>query len=256
MKYNQVKIVAKLRKRRLQGMHLLTALVVAGTLVGCAASRSNMTGLFGGPTEKNMGGEKVSVFFLFKHLEQQRGFDAVPKLKDTGVSVFENPWDDAFPELVYSGVNDFENLFRDALSEISNISEYNTYTGSPQDVNNPRRRQECEELRESHDYTLEIDFLEESSFKQQFLSGTISLLSLTVVPAPYSWDYTITAKLYDKEGKLAHSYQRKATLNNWVQTLLVFVYPFHPLEGKREEIYKESLHDIFRQIETEKVLKG
>jgi hypothetical protein len=72
---------------------------------------------------------------------------------------------------------------------------------------------------------------------------------------PYSWDYTITANLYDKDGKLISSYQRKATLSNWVQVVLMFFYPFHPLEGKREMIYTESLHDIFRQIETEKVLK-
>jgi hypothetical protein len=72
---------------------------------------------------------------------------------------------------------------------------------------------------------------------------------------PYSWDYTITATLSDQRGKLVSTYQRKATLNNWVQALLIFAYPFYPLEGKREEIYAESLHDIFRQIETEKVLK-
>jgi hypothetical protein len=72
---------------------------------------------------------------------------------------------------------------------------------------------------------------------------------------PYSWDYTITANLYDRNGKLIRSYQRKSTLDNWMQVFLIFAYPFHPLEGKREQIYSESMHDIFRQIEAEKVLK-
>jgi len=255
MKEIQEMIGPKLRMRGLSGLLLLTVLLVLGSLAGCAASRSKMTGIFDRPTEKNIGADKVSVFFLFKHLEQEHGFDSVPKLKATGAAVLDSSWDEAFPELKYSGANDFENLFRDALAEISNISKYDTYTESPQDVNSPSRRQRCKELRESHDYTLEIEFFEESSFKQQFLSGTITLLTLTVVPMPYSWYYTITANLYDRESKLVRYYQRKATLSNWVQTFLIFAYPFHPLEGKREEIYKESLHDIFRQIETEKVLR-
>jgi len=153
------------------------------------------------------------------------------------------------------GVKDFDNLFRDALPEISNITLYNTFIESPQDVNNLKRRQELENFKSSHDYTFQIEFLEESSFKQQCFSGTISLLSLTVIPMPYTWEYTITARVMDKNGGDIRSYQRKATLDNWVQGLLIFAYPFYPLEGKREEIYSESLHDIFRQIETEKLLR-
>jgi len=152
-------------------------------------------------------------------------------------------------------VKDFDNLFRDALPEISNISLYNTFIESPQDVNNLKRRQELEDFKSSHDYTVEIAFLEESSFKQQCFSGTVSLLSLTIIPMPYSWDYTITANVMNKNAQNIGSYHRKATLDNWVEALLIFAYPFYPIEGKREEIYSESLHDIFRQIETEKILK-
>ena len=49
--------------------------------------------------------------------------------------------------------------------------------------------------------------------------------------------------------------QRQGTLTSWVELFLVFAYPFYPFEGKREEIYSESLHDLFGQLETEKVLK-
>jgi len=217
-------------------VRLVLALLLIGVLTGCAASRSQVSGAFNQQSEKNLGAEKVSVFFQFRHLSQEHGFDSIPKLRA-------------------QGVKDFDNLFRDALVEMSNISSYATFTDAPGDVSNPKRRQEFEKLKGEHDFTLKIDFFEESSFKQQCLSGTISLLSLTLIPMPYTWEYTITANLSDKNGKLAGTYQRKATLDNWMQALLIFAYPFFPIEGVREEIYEESLHDIFRQIETERVLK-
>jgi len=222
---------------RIRISSVVTGLVLATALLtGCAATRSEISGRFDGPAEKNLGAGKVSVFFLFRNLEQQHGFDTIPKLKN-------------------NTVKDFDNLFRDALGEITNISLYNTYVESPNDVNAPKRRQELAEHRKNHDYTLDVAFFEESSFKQQCLSGTINLISLTLIPMPYSWDYTITANLSDRNGKLIRSYERKATLSNWVELFLMFAYPFYPLEGKREEIYSGSLHDIFRQIEAEKVLK-
>jgi len=215
---------------------LLASVLSAALFSGCAATRSELAGRFTQPAEKNSGAEKVSVLFHFKNLAQEHGFDSIPKLHDYGVK-------------------DFNNLFRDALPEISNISLYNTFIESPQDVNNLKRRQELEDFKNGHDYTVEIAFLEESSFKQQCFSGTVSLLSLTIIPMPYSWDYTITANVMDKNAHSIKSYQRKATLDNWVEALLIFAYPFYPIEGKREEIYSESLHDIFRQIETEKILR-
>ena len=39
------------------------------------------------------------------------------------------------------------------------------------------------------------------------------------------------------------------------RTLLIFVYPFHPEQRKKEELYVEFLHDIFKQIEKENILK-
>jgi|GEM_PF-5970172 len=39
------------------------------------------------PAEKNLGAEKVSVFFLFRHLEQQHGFDSIPKLSRQPVTL-------------------------------------------------------------------------------------------------------------------------------------------------------------------------
>ncbi len=236
MKSNKILLRSQYRLDYLKIVRLALPLLLIVLLTGCAASRSQVTGAFNQPSEKNLGADKVSVFFQFRHLSQEHGFDSIPKLQA-------------------QGVKDFDNLFRDALVEMSNVSSYVTFTEAPSDVSNPKRRQEFEKLRSEHDFTLKVDFFEESSFKQQCLSGTISLLSLTLIPMPYTWEYTITANLSDKNGKHAGTYQRKATLDNWMQALLIFAYPFYPIEGVREEIYEESLHDIFRQIETEKVLK-
>ena len=47
---------------------------------------------------------------------------------------------------------------------------------------------------------------------------------------------------------------RSASLTTWVQTLLIFLQPFHSEQKKKEQIYTEFLHDIFGQIESEKIL--
>lgn len=236
MENEKTGLILKFWLNRVRCTGLFFALLLVCVLAGCAATRSQMSGAFNQPSEKNIGAGKVSVFFQFRHLKQEYGFDSIPKLQA-------------------QGVKDFDNLFRDALTEISNISTYATFTEAPTDVINPKRRQELETLRSEHDYAIKVDIFEESSFKQQCLSGTISLLSLTIIPMPYTWNYTISANLSDKNGNLIKTYQRKADLDNWMQALLIFAYPFYPIEGKREEIYEESLHNIFRQIETEKTLK-
>jgi hypothetical protein len=215
---------------------LAMAVLLSAALTGCLASRSSVDGAFGRPVEPNLNSERVSVLFVFRHETQMHGFDTIPKLQ-------------------FAGVKDFDNLFADALSEISNISRYETFTELPSDVNDPKRREMLATARASMDYVIEIDLLEESSFAQQCLSGTISLLSLTAIPMPYDWDYTIHARVSAKDGRRVATLQRKATLTNWVEAFLIFAYPFYPLEGKREEIYSESLRDIFGQIETEKILK-
>jgi hypothetical protein len=205
-------------------------------MAGCAATRSEISGTYALPAQKNSAAEKVSILFFFHHLGQQHGFDSIPKLRGYGV-------------------RDFDSIFRDALSELSNVGRYNTISEYIGDVNSPLRRQTIEEERLQHDYMLDITLLEETEFSQQFLHGWITLLSCALIPMNYSWNYTITAKAIDRNGKVIQTYQRKATLDNWVQLFLFAAYAYYPIEGKREEIYAESLHDIFRQIEGEKVLK-
>jgi hypothetical protein len=215
---------------------LVMTLLCLLLLSGCAATRSEIREAYTAPVAKRSDSGKVSVFFLFRHLEQSHGLDTIPKLKGTGVK-------------------DFDNLVRDSLSELGNLGKFSTDTELPTDVNSPERREKREANRGKHDFTVEISIFEESSFRQQCFSAVVSTLSLTAVPMPYSWDYTVTATVYDKGGARVKEYRRAATLNNWLQGLLVFAYPFYPLEGKREEIYSETLHNIFRQMDGERVLK-
>ena len=97
--------------------------------------------------------------------------------------------------------------------------------------------------------------MRKKSFAKNFLGTFFTSASLTLVPIPFTYSYSVDTDLYDSNGQLLKSYSRKASLTKWVQTLLVFVYPFHPDQRKKEELYVEFLHDIFKQIEKEKMLK-
>ena len=104
-------------------------------------------------------------------------------------------------------------------------------------------------------FVMKIKFMREKSFTTHFLGKIASTLSLTLFPIPYNYAYAIDLNILNSKGQLIKNYSRKASLTKWVQTFLIFVYPFHPEKRKKEEIYVEFMHDIFKQIETEKVLK-
>lgn len=214
---------------------LFAVILLSVLLAGCAASRSPIEGAFGRAEQSGPNSGKVDVLFVFRHEAQMHGFDTIPKLQNAGVA-------------------DFDNLFGEALREISNIGKYKTHTELPNDVNDPQRRETLAAARAAMDYVVEIDLVEESSFRQQALSATVSTLSLTVIPMPYNWDYTIRVRVLNHEGKRVATLQRKARLANWVEAFLIFAYPFYPLQGKREEIYSDFLHDVFRQIEANRIL--
>lgn len=221
----------RIAARTLPAVVILISLLLAG----CAASRSPIEGAFGRAVQPNPNPAKVNVLFVFRHEAQMHGFDTIPKLQNAGVA-------------------DFDNLFGEALREISNIGKYKTHTELPNDVNDPQRRETLVAARAAMDYVVELDLVEESSFRQQALSATVSTLSLTVIPMPYNWDYTIRVRVINHDGKRVATLQRQARLANWVEAFLIFAYPFYPLQGKREEIYSDFLHDVFRQIEADRIL--
>jgi hypothetical protein len=101
---------------------------------------------------------------------------------------------------------------------------------------------------------IRMKFMRKSSFTQFFLGGLASTVSITLLPVPYTFSYSVTTDVYDSKGHLIANYNRAASLSKWVQTVLLFVYPFHTETRKKEELYVGFLHDIFKQIESEKIL--
>ena len=215
----------------------LLILLIVFLISGCASFRSGIQGKYKGENEKNLGAEKVSVLFIFDHYHQAKGFDAIPKL-----------------EKKYQILDDFDDLFIDALAELSNVKKYNTFTEFSSDVADPKRRAEKDSLITVHDYILRMKFMRENSFARYFLGTLFSSVSMTALPIPFRKNYLFTVDVYDSDDILVKTYTRKASLTTWVQAGLIFIYPFHTEKRKAEEIYIQFLHDVFRQIESEKVL--
>ncbi|HAQ60639.1 TPA: hypothetical protein DCR49_01310 [Candidatus Delongbacteria bacterium] len=207
-------------------------------IVGCASSKSDLGMAYKGEVKRNPNTEKVSVFFVFSHVRQMVGLDAIPKLENK-----------------YQRLNGFDDIFLEAQREFSNLGKYATYVEESSDVNNPVKRAERDSLMKTHDYTIKMRIEAKKKFTNYFLGYLFSTISLTVIPVPYSQEYTVKTDVLDSSNRLVGSYERKATLKNWSQVLLIFVYPFHPEFRKIEEIYMAFLKDTFRQIESEGILR-
>ncbi|MFZ5519554.1 MAG: hypothetical protein ACOY90_23210 [Candidatus Zhuqueibacterota bacterium] len=225
MKFNQLFLIAFL-------------LIVAQLITGCATFKSDMKGTLVSAPEKNYEADRVSALFIFSHYRQTKGLDAIPKLDNQ-----------------YERIRGFEDFFQDALKEFSNVQQYSTFTDYAADVNDPARRVLKDSLMQQHDFIIKVQFMRQKSFAKTFLGTIGSSVSLTLLPIPYSYSYSATAEIYNTQGRLLKTYSRSASLTKWVQSLLIFIYPFHPEQRKKEELYVQFMHDIFKQIETEKILK-
>jgi hypothetical protein len=215
----------------------LVCLLVLLSPIGCATFRSDVEGKFTAPARKNAEAPKVDVLFLLRHVRQAIGLDEIPKLDD------ENDI-----------VRDFDDLFLDALAEISNIGNYATFTEFSSDVSEPDRRAKRDELIAKSDFVVRMEFSREHSFIKHFLAGFGSVVSLTLIPMPYSRAFSLEVEVFDADGRSIRTYRRTASLTRWLQTFLIFLQPFHNEAIKMERIYIEFLRDVFRQMESEGVL--
>ena len=205
---------------------------------GCATFKSQIKGKFNSSADKNHGADGVSVLFIMSHFSQSKGYDAIPKLENK--------------RQIISG---FDDIFHDALNEFSNIKKYSTFTEYASDVNKPERRNEVDYLMQNHDFFIKIKIMKEKIFAKHFLGIIVSTASLTLFPIPYTYSYSVEVNVFNSKNQLINTYTRKATLTKWVQTLLLFAYPFYPEKRQKEEMYVAFLHNIFKQIESEKILK-
>jgi hypothetical protein len=219
---------------------LMAAVVFVAS--GCAASRSSLRGAFQGvpsPAPAQVApAERVSVAFIFTHLHQNKGWDVIPKLHHQ----------DRY-------ANGFYDLFRETLPTLTNVELYYTFTDRSEDVTDHGRRAERSSLESGTlDFTVKMRFKRETSFPRQALGTMASILTVTTVPVPYTRHYSVTAEVTDRSGRHLKTYEREATVTQWVQALLVFVYPFPPETRKTDEVYLEFLKDVFREMEADRVL--
>ena len=219
----------------------LAPLGIAALLVsGCAASRSGLSGAFRdapNPVQRPAE-EEVTVAFIFTHVHQNVGWDAIPKLHHQ----------DRY-------ANGFYDFFGNALPILSNIGSYATFTDRAEDVTDPRRRAERDSLAQgNYDFTVTMRFIRETSFTRQVFGTIASALTLTALPVPYKRHYSLTVEVTDRSGGLLKRYERTATVTQWVQALLIFAYPFHPESRKTDELYLDFLRDVFREMEADGVL--
>ena len=221
---------------RLTGVirRLLFLSILLVVISGCVTVRSPLDGKYESQAQRNFGSEKVSVLFIFRHLKHTVGYDAIPKLGKAGI--------------------DFANIFNDARSELSNIGSFATFTDYASDVGKKERRAQRDSLIAESDYVLKIRIKRENSFPKQFLGILLSTVTLTLFPVPYYWSYTVNVDVYDPSSILVKSYQRESALTKWVQAFLIIFQPFYSETRVKEELYLESLHDIFKEIETEQIL--
>ena len=216
---------------------LVRLMLVMSLFTGCASFRSDLESAYQGEVKRNPDTKPVSVVFVFSHVRQTLGLDAIPKL----VAKQQN-------------VSGFDEILGDALPEISNLGSYATYTEEAADVNRPERRAVRDSLMRVSDYTIKIRIESTKRFTKHFLGALASTVTATILPVPYVKAYSLKAQVFDRKRLLLATYTRQAHLTKWVEALLVFAYPFYPEERKREEIYMDFLHDTFRQIESEGVL--
>lgn len=218
-------------------MMILCLMVITLVLSSCVTFRSPVEGIYESPPEKNYGAQKVKIMFLFTHLKQTVGLDAIPKMERSGPLG-----------------NDFADIFNDSMEELTNIGSYLTFTEQSGDVNDERRRARKDSLIAASDFIIRLKFRRSNSFPKYFLGSLLSIVSLTLIPVPYSWAYIVETEVSDHEDVLIKTYRRKSHMTRWVQVACIVLQPFYSEERVREELYLESLRDTFRQIETEKIL--
>mgnify|MGYP001232471266 CR=1 FL=1 len=213
--------------------HIILTVVFLAT-GGCATFSPPIHGLYPNETIKNTDASKVDVLFIFKHYEQTMGIDAVPKLTRPQYN--------------------FDDIFAKALVEINNIDSYNSVTVNANDINDIGKREKLNRLMKEGDYTIEVSIKKQKSFAKFFFSVLMSSVSATVIPMRYRYHYSFEIKVFDNHSALVKTYNREAVLNKWVETMLGLIYPFYTEKKEKEVLYVACLRDIFRQIDTEKIL--
>ncbi len=217
---------------------LSTTLILIFLLSGCATFRTEIEGASGLEEQKIMGADPVDVLFVSRHLVQTKGLDAIPKLQNQ-----------------YQIIRGYDDILLDATKEFSNLNRYAAYTEFSSDMSDPKRIALKDSLMKSYALRIVMEVRKEKTFSKYFLGTIGSVVSLTLLPIPYTQEYYFDVEVFDSQGRLTRTYARSAKTTKWVEAFLLPVYPFHTEKRKTEDIYVDFLHDVFREIEADKVLR-
>ncbi len=217
---------------------LISILGICMMVSSCATFKTDIEGASGLHPDKTLGEEPVDVLFVSRHLVQTRGLDAVPKLQNR-----------------YRILDGYDDILLDATTEFSNLNRFAAFTEFASDMSDPERLALKDSLMVNYELRVAIQFRKEKSFSKYFLGTIGSVLSLTLVPIPFTQEYYLDVEVFDDKGRLIKTYSRSANTKKWVEALLLPIYPFHTEIRKTEEIYVEFLHDVFREIDADKILR-
>ena len=217
---------------------LISILGLCMMVSNCATFKTDIEGASGLSPDKTLGEAPVDVLFVSRHLVQTRGLDAVPKLQNR-----------------YRILDGYDDILLDATNEFSNLNRFAAFTEFASDMSDPERLALKDSLMANYELRIAMQFRKEKSFSKYFLGSIGSVLSLTLVPIPYTQEYYLDVEVFDDQGRLIKTYSRSANTKKWVEVLLLPIYPFHTEIRKTEEIYVEFLHDVFREIDADKILR-
>jgi hypothetical protein len=103
------------------------------------------------------------------------------------------------------------------------------------------------------DYRLAIDMTNEGNILLATCLGTISGLTLTILPAYARDNYILTATIHDAKDAPIRSYQYKDHISSWIQ---LFLLPFAAsTEHVGDEVRANMLKHLFTDIARDRIVR-
>lgn len=89
----------------------------------------------------------------------------------------------------------------------------------------------------------------------EFVSKMVSLLSLTLIPAPFFVTYEFELSVFDKQGALIGRYTRVEKLTEWVQIGFLFVKNRGNRFADSRKILYDVVENMLIQVKSENIIK-
>ena len=131
----------------------LTACAALLFFSSCISFRSDLNGKYHDNTLKAGDTSRISVLFHFTHLEQEIGFDVVPKIVPPR--------------------RGFRDIFGESMKQLSNVRTFATFTDNDNDIDNVERRKLRDSLKTFNDVTIHLIFKKKNSLRRLYVEPVI-----------------------------------------------------------------------------------